>query len=80
MNAAPLASQTKSDAAYPPLAKAMARADRLRLLDPQVAQQPVERLGVGVVLLPAGEVAGAVAPARSLPASTSKRMVAGKTD
>jgi hypothetical protein len=26
-------------------------------LDPQVAQQPVERLLVGVVLLPAGEVA-----------------------
>jgi hypothetical protein len=31
---------------------------RLRLLDPQVAQQPVERLRVGVVVLPAGEVAG----------------------
>jgi hypothetical protein len=30
---------------------------RLRLLDSQVAQQPVERLLVGVVLLPAGEVA-----------------------
>jgi hypothetical protein len=30
---------------------------RLPLLDPQVAQQPVERLRVGVVLLPAGEVA-----------------------
>ena len=31
----------------------------LRLLDPQVVQQPVERLLVGVVLLPAGEVADA---------------------
>ncbi len=39
------------------------------LLDPQVAQQPVERLGVGVVLLPAGEVADAVAkPAGQLQA------------
>jgi hypothetical protein len=27
--------------------------DRLRLLDPQVAQQPIERLLVGIVLLPA---------------------------
>jgi hypothetical protein len=33
---------------------------RLRLLDPQVAQQPVERLLVVVVLLAAGEVADAV--------------------
>ena len=33
----------------------------LRLLDPQVAQQPVEGLLVGVVLLPAGEVIEAVA-------------------
>jgi hypothetical protein len=32
---------------------------RSRLPDPQVAQQPVERLLVGVVLLPAGEVAEA---------------------
>ena len=33
-------------------------ATRLRLLDPQVAQQPVERLLVGVVLLPADVVYG----------------------
>jgi hypothetical protein len=32
----------------------------LCLLDPQVAQQPVERLLVGIVLLPAGEVADVV--------------------
>jgi hypothetical protein len=30
---------------------------RLRLLGPQVAQQPVERIRVGVVVLPAGEIA-----------------------
>jgi hypothetical protein len=41
----------------------------LRLLDPQVAQRPVKRLLVGVVLLPAGEVIEAVAkPAGQLQA------------
>jgi hypothetical protein len=36
-----------------------ARSSGLRsaLLDPQVAQQPLQLLGVGVVILPAGEVA-----------------------
>src|SRR5690349_15855067 len=33
-------------------------------LDPQVAQQPLERLPVGVVLLPAGEVADVPLPAQ----------------
>ncbi len=36
----------------------------LRLLGPQVAQQPVERLLVGVVLLPAREAADVAGPAQ----------------
>jgi hypothetical protein len=46
-------------------------------LEPQAAQQPIERLLVGVVLLPAGEVADVASAAGERPAVPEARGAAG---